>query len=139
VYPRGDRLGRAVRDARYRFVEWKNPGASADSAEFELYDYEADPLETKNIASAQPAVVAKFRALLAKEPEAIHQIRAPKQDRAAMFAKRDKDNDGKLTREEFLANQPDPDKAPARFIKFDANKDGVLSREEFVTQGGSAK
>ena len=42
--------------------------------------------------------------------------------------------DGKLTREEFLANQPDPDKAPARFTLFDADKDGVLSREEFVGQ-----
>jgi len=35
-----------------------------------------------------------------------------------MFARRDKDGDGKLTREEFLANQPDPEQAPKRFETF---------------------
>ena len=29
-----------------------------------------------------------------------------------MFAKRDKNGDGRLSREEFLANQPDPKEAP---------------------------
>ena len=52
-----------------------------------------------------------------------------------MFAKRDKDGDGKLTREEFLANQPDPDEAPKRFIQFDTDKDGFVDREEFVRSG----
>ena len=90
-----------------------------------------------------------LRAILAKQPEAKPQVRAggqggkkagaasakPKQDRAAMFAKRDKDGDGKLTREEFLAGQPDPDEAPKRFPLFDTDKDGVLSREEFINGG----
>jgi iduronate 2-sulfatase len=79
VYPRGrgagqQWLGRAVRTARYRFVEWKKPGAPADSAEFELYDYEKDPQETKNIILEQPEVMAQLRALLAKEPEAKPQL-----------------------------------------------------------------
>ena len=52
-----------------------------------------------------------------------------------MFAKRDKDHDGKLTREEFLANQPDPDEAPKRFTRFDADKDGFVDQEEFVRSG----
>ena len=43
-----------------------------------------------------------------------------------MFAKRDKDGDGQLTREEFLAGQPDPDEAPKRFPLFDTDKDGFL-------------
>ena len=144
VYPRGERLGRAIRNARDRLVEWKIPGAAASAADLELYDYEADPLETKNVAAEQPEVVAQLRALLAKEPEAKPQWRAaaeaaPKQDRAALFATKDKDKDGKLTREEFLANQPDPDKAPARFLQFDANKDGELSREEFIYSGNLPK
>ena len=46
--------------------------------------------------------------------------------------------DGILTREEFLANQPDPEKAPQRFERFDANKDGVLSPDEYATQNGAA-
>jgi iduronate 2-sulfatase len=75
VFPRnrkgdGAILGRAVRTARYRLVEWKKPGAPADTAEFELYDYVSDPAETKNLASAQPAVVKKLEALIAAQPEA---------------------------------------------------------------------
>jgi len=159
VYPRsapdkGAVLGRAIRTERHRLVEWKKPGAAPDTAEFELYDYQTDPLETKNLAAEQPEVVAKLRALLAKHPEAKPQItaragdtpvpnapakKAGKQDRNAMFDARDKNKDGKLSREEFLANQPDPDKAPARFPQFDTNNDGFLSREEFVTSGGKNK
>jgi iduronate 2-sulfatase len=159
VYPRsapdkGSVLGRAIRTERHRLVEWKKQGAPADTAELELYDYHTDPLETKNLAAEQPEVVAKLRALLAKHPEAKPQISAAgaakqtnakpapakgKQDRSAMFDARDKNKDGKLSREEFLASQPDPDKAPARFPQFDTNSDGFLSREEFVTSGGKNK
>lgn len=71
AYPRGERMGRAIRTERYRLVEWKKPGASADTAEFELYDYETDPLETKNLATSQPAIVAQLRSILARQPEAI--------------------------------------------------------------------
>jgi iduronate 2-sulfatase len=151
VYPRSQGMGRAVWTSRHRLVEWKKPGAAADTAVLELYDYETDPAETKNLAAERPEVVAQLRTILAKQPEAKSQIGAgknagrkpaagkPKQDRAAMFAKRDKNGDGKLSREEFLANQPDPDQAPKRFIAFDTDKDGFLSKEEFVTMGGKAK
>ncbi len=148
AFPRGGRqgelIGRGVRTATHRLVEWKAPGAPADTAELELYDYEKDPLERKNLAKDQPETVARLRALLAKQPEARPQVRggsaaAPKQDRAVLFASKDKDGDGKLTREEFLARQPDPDKAPERFVRFDADKDGVLTKEEFVTMGGREK
>lgn len=142
VYPRsrqgeGSILGRAVRTERYRLVEWKKPGSASNRAEFELYDYKKDPAETKNLAAEQPKVVARLRELLATQPEAKPQISnpKPKTDRAALFARKDTNKDGKLTREEFLANQPDPDKAPARFITFDANKDGILSRDEFIHMG----
>ena len=149
VYPRDRLMGRAVRTERYRLVEWKQIGEPAESAVFELYDYEADPAETKNLAAEKPDVVAQLRALLAKHPEAKPQIRAnaeekpqarkPKQDRAAMFASRDKDKDGKLTREEFLLNQPDPDEAPKRYVLFDTDKDGFIDREEFITGGKNRK
>ena len=70
AYPRNDRLGRAIRTERYRLVEWKRPGASADTAEYELYDYVADPAESRNLAVEQPAVVADLRRILARHPEA---------------------------------------------------------------------
>ncbi|MHB1033949.1 MAG: sulfatase-like hydrolase/transferase [Pirellulales bacterium] len=157
VYPRGELMGRAVRTARHRLVEWKKPGAAAESAVLELYDYQSDPAETRNLAAEQPEVVAQLRAMLARQPEAKPQVRAarktgtkaaagkkagakasagkPRQDRAAMFARRDTNGDGRLTREEFLANQPDPDQAPKRFVAFDTDKDGFLSREEFIMMG----
>ena len=63
-------IGRAIRTERHRLVEWKKPGANPDTADLELYDYVAEPLETKNLASTQPAVVAELRAILSRHPEA---------------------------------------------------------------------
>ena len=63
-------LGRAIRTERHRLVEWKKPGAAPESAEIELYDYAADPLETRNLAADQPDVVKRLRAILARHPEA---------------------------------------------------------------------
>ena len=151
AYPRspkgmGEIIGRAVRTNRYRLVEWKKPGATPETAILELYDYENDPGETKNLAAGQPEVVANLRAMLATQPEAKAQIKTnqpaaeakPKPaatDRNQLFEQKDADHDGKLTREEFLAKQPDPDKAPARFTRFDSDGDGVLTRDEFVGMG----
>lgn len=80
VYPRSPRdkgqiLGRAVRTERYRLVEWKAPGGPPDSAEFELYDYETDPSENRNLASEQPRTMAKLRKILAAQPEAKPQLK----------------------------------------------------------------
>jgi iduronate 2-sulfatase len=80
-YPRSPRgkgpiIGRAVRTARHRLVEWKKPAASADTADLELYDYESDPGETRNLAATQPEIVSKLRALLNAQPEARPQIQA---------------------------------------------------------------
>ena len=60
VFPRGQRLGRAVRTERYRLVEWKVAGALADTADLELYDYKTDPGETRNLAVEKPDVVKKL-------------------------------------------------------------------------------
>jgi len=142
VYPRGERIGRAVRTSRYRLVEWKVPGRDDSTAELELYDYENDPLETENLAAEQPGVVSRMRAMLAKLPEAKPQIANDKpltttqaQNRTTLFERKNKNQYNKLTREEFLASQPDPAEAPKRFERFDANKDGVLSRDEFIHMG----
>lgn len=81
VYPRipgglGPILGRAVRTSRHRMVEWKRIGAPPESATLELYDYEADPAETRNLASEQPDVLARLRAILNTQPEAKPQYSA---------------------------------------------------------------
>jgi iduronate 2-sulfatase len=76
-YPRDGRMGRAIRTEQHRLVEWKRPGAAPESAEFELYDYAADPAERRNLAAAQPEVVARLRAILARHPEARPSLAAP--------------------------------------------------------------
>lgn len=83
AYPRSEKqeeggkrkiIGRAVRTDRYRLVEWKEPGMPADKAAIELYDYETDPLEKKNLAKDRPEIVTELRAILAKVPEAKPQL-----------------------------------------------------------------
>lgn len=141
VYPRGPRLGRAIRTETHRLVEWKPIGAPVSEAVYELYDYKNDPLETRNIAEKDKETVNRLKGTLARHPEAKPQFQsmAGKADRAALFDRKDSNKDGRLSREEFLANQPDPDKAPARFMDFDTNKDGALSRDEFILMGKKPK
>ncbi len=67
-FPKGGRLGRAIRTARYRLVEWKKPHES--TTEYELFDYQVDPLEKKNLANEQPKVVRSLLEKLATHPPA---------------------------------------------------------------------
>jgi iduronate 2-sulfatase len=67
-------IGRAVRTDRYRLVEWKEAGGDPATAEFELYDYESDPAETRNLAADRPEVVSELQLILAKLPEAKPQL-----------------------------------------------------------------
>lgn len=61
-YPK-QRLGRAIRNERYRMVQW---GRDADmrEPEFELYDYQRDLDETVNIAGQHPEIVEAMRKTL---------------------------------------------------------------------------
>ncbi|MEN3940368.1 sulfatase [Prosthecobacter sp. SYSU 5D2] len=74
VYPRNDLLGRAIRTDHYRLVEWKKAGSQEAPDALELYDYQEDPLETKNLAAERPEVVKELAAILATHPEAKPQI-----------------------------------------------------------------
>jgi iduronate 2-sulfatase len=66
-----ERLGRAIRTSQFRLVEWKRSGEPESTADLELYDYQNDPLETKNLASERPEIVNEMRAILARHPEAV--------------------------------------------------------------------
>jgi iduronate 2-sulfatase len=70
AYPK-DKLGRAIRTERYRMVEWKPIGGSTTLAEYELYDYQNDPLETRNLAGDLPEILNRHKAILATYPEAV--------------------------------------------------------------------
>lgn len=70
-FPRGGRLGRAIRTDRYRLVEWKEIGEPIESAEYELYDYKNSDVERRNIAVDNPSVLAEMKKILASHPEAV--------------------------------------------------------------------
>lgn len=70
AYPK-QKLGRAIRTERYRLVEWKSAGGD-EAAEYELYDYQTDPLETRNLAASQSDLVAKLTKTLAQYGEPIN-------------------------------------------------------------------
>lgn len=67
-FPKGGRLGRAIRTSRYRLVEW-TPNSGEGAVEYELYDYQTDPLETRNLADSHPNVVQDLTKLLRTHPE----------------------------------------------------------------------
>ncbi len=68
----GGRMGRAIRTADYRLVEWKRIGEAPETADIELYEYGEGPVERRNIADEKPEVVAELRAILDRHPEARH-------------------------------------------------------------------
>jgi iduronate 2-sulfatase len=68
AFPRGRYLGRAIRTARYRLVVWTPRDEGGGPVHLELYDYQVDPLETRNLAETQPDVVATLRQILDRHP-----------------------------------------------------------------------
>ena len=65
-------MGRAIRTERYRLVQWEPH--SVGKTEYELYDYEKDPLETINFADSKPDVLPRMIKLLDREPTAKKQV-----------------------------------------------------------------
>lgn len=74
AYPRGRRMGRAIRTETQRLVEWKEIGADRETADIELYDYSLGKVERRNIADEHPEIVRELRAILDQQPEA-HPVR----------------------------------------------------------------
>lgn len=66
AYPKR-KLGRSIRTERYRLVQWKAFDGKGETA-YELYDYQTDPNETKNLVSDHPEVVQRLTKILSKYP-----------------------------------------------------------------------
>lgn len=71
AFPMGGYLGEAIRTDRYRMIRWTPMQDKGKDLLYELYDYDKDPKETKNIASEKPDVVSELTEILEKYPEAI--------------------------------------------------------------------
>jgi len=59
----------------------------------------------------------------------------PTDDRGERFDELDQEKAGQLTRDYYTTHQSDPTAAAERFTKWDTDQDGFLSREEYVKQG----
>jgi N-acetylgalactosamine-6-sulfatase len=140
----------AIRDGPWKLL--LNP----DRGRAELYEVERDPGEALNVAAAHADVVARLgdRVLAWQKtlPPGPVEAAAGRNDyawpqegavskmaaeREPLFVKSDKDQNGELSREEYLSNFPGQQRpvGEARFPTFDANKDGRLSRDEFIYMG----
>jgi Ca2+-binding EF-hand superfamily protein len=88
------------------------------------------------ISSILVALLASVSLAVAAD-EAKPKAPKPKADPAAAFAKMDKDGDGKLSKDEFLATAKD-DAAKAKkeqqFTAKDKDKDGFVSKDEFLAK-----
>lgn len=155
-YPRSNDkrplMGYSIRDERWRLTLWRDR-KTQEIAFTELYDEKNDPAESANLAEKpehKPVIEALSKFLLPPIPEAkAHADEVgktekaaksdeskPAVDRKALFEKRDKNGDGKLSREEFMSGQPDAEAAKGRFEKWDDDKDGFISREDFINPKG---
>jgi len=135
-----------VRDGDWKlFVRHDGQGA-------QLFNIPKDAAEKHDVAVAHPEVVKELTAkvlawakTLPASPARDKFVAgatkagpksAPKAkstlDRPKIFVSWDKDNDGFLSKEEFIPHIADKADAPARFVRFDTDKDGRLSKEEFV-------
>jgi N-acetylgalactosamine-6-sulfatase len=143
----------SIRDGKWKLLF--NP----DDSRIELYDMEADPFEESNQAFQNSEVVERLKKLAlewqASLPESpfdkeagIQPARWPKEydphveylDRNVIFNRSDTDNDGRMSREEYLRNFGPPGaekrkEGEERFPTFDKNQDGWLNRQEFYRMG----
>lgn len=74
-YPRGNKMGRAIRTQRYRLIQWFHMNDPKADFDYELYDYQNDPLEKVNIAKSNTKILNELLNLLKKHPEPKKRIR----------------------------------------------------------------
>ena len=70
AFPMGGYLGEAIRTDRFRMIRWVPMRNNREDILYELYDYQKDPKETKNIASEKPLVVKELVEILEQYPQA---------------------------------------------------------------------
>lgn len=69
AFNRPGRIGQAIRTERYRLVRWTQEQTGERA--YELYDFEGDPKETRNMADALPRVRAELERYLDAQPKPV--------------------------------------------------------------------
>ncbi|MCG8699598.1 MAG: sulfatase [Bacteroidales bacterium] len=77
-YPKSGYIGQGIRTERYRMVQWTHLHDKNKPVLYELYDYQKDPLEKKNIAEDNSKVLEEMKTILANHPKPKRQAKRPK-------------------------------------------------------------
>ena len=118
---KGQRTGNSIRTERYRYTEWGNNGSRG----VELYDYDADPDETVNIADLPEnaeLVTHLSEQLHAEWREALPEMR--EQVRVPQTLLWDINNDGVVDIQDLILVSNSFGEEPSEYPKTDINKDG---------------
>jgi hypothetical protein len=147
-------------DSPHEILFWKNGDSGAvrngdwklvisqRQPELQLFHLAEDIGEQHDLAADQPALVKRLHqawldwsATLPPRANPVVQQPAAKrpQDRAALFTLKDKNKNGRLDRQEFLAGQADVEEAEVRFGKWDVNQNGSLTSDEFIRMGAQPR
>lgn len=136
----------AVSDGKLKLVVPKN-------APPQLFDLSSDTGERTDLAAQRPEDVKRLRALLddwqsknakplwgagSGRPATQNDSKTkekPSGNREKLFPQRDTNQDGALSKEEFVAVQANKAEGERRFTQLDKDKNGTLSRQEFVNAG----
>ena len=86
-------------------------------------------------SAPQPEAKPENKPIEPPKPSPLAPVDAAFAERAAKFDRLDQDKRGRLTLEEYKSRQSDPEAAEKRFKKFDVNNDGVVTREEYIHNG----
>lgn len=133
-------FGRAVSDRDLKLVLAKDSPP-------QLFDLAADIGEKIDLAGQRPEDVKRLTVLLdqwqaqnakplwGSGSSATRSLIKLKSRREKLFPQRDRNNDGKISKDEFMAVQADKVEGERRFTRFDKNHDGVVDRGEFVEMG----
>lgn len=132
--------GQAVADGDLKLV-------MAKDAKPQLFDLSKDVGEKHDLADQRPEDVKRLAALLEQWRQGnvkplwgprsgvSNDGGSPPSGRERLFGQRDKNQDGRISKDEFMAAQKDQAEGGKRFAKFDKNQDGSLDRDEFVRMG----
>ena len=118
---KGQRTGNSIRTERYRYTEWGNNGSRG----VELYDYDADPDETVNIADLPEN--AELVTYLSEQLHAGWQAALPEVQQQARVPQTllwDINNDGVVDIQDLILVANSFGEEPSEYPKVDVNKDG---------------
>jgi arylsulfatase A-like enzyme len=137
-----------IRMGNWAFLDWPgsggylSPDSNPEGTPGQLFNLKEDPSEQDNLYAANPERITGMKAVLSRikgEEEPPPAVRATRGLQKMVFKNADADQNGVISREEFIARHksvnPGVGAGEVRFwfSKKDLNHDGQLTKEEFLS------